>query len=70
MYSDFMSKIGQGTLHYQILDRSSEFLYSAVYEYNTKSKDDFHVPNCSTTTFKKSVINMGIKLYNRLPLEL
>jgi hypothetical protein len=28
------------------------------------------VPNYKTSTFKKNVINKGIKLYNRLPLEL
>jgi hypothetical protein len=33
-------------------------------------KDDFHVPNRNTLTFKKSVINVGIKLYNRQPLKL
>jgi hypothetical protein len=43
---------------------------SDLYEYNTRRRDDLHVPNCNTSTFKKSVINMGIKLYNRLPLEL
>jgi hypothetical protein len=32
--------------------------------------DDLHVPNFNTSTFKKSVINMGIKLYNILSLEL
>jgi hypothetical protein len=35
-----------------------------------KRRDDFHVPNCNILTFKKTVINMGIKLYNRVPLEL
>jgi hypothetical protein len=34
-------------------------------EYNTRRKDKFHVPNRNTSTF-----NMGIKLYNRLPLKL
>jgi hypothetical protein len=43
---------------------------SDLYEYNTRRKDDFHVPNCKTSTFKKSVINTGIKAYNRLPSEL
>jgi hypothetical protein len=43
---------------------------SDLYEYDTRRKDDFHVQNCNTSAFKKSVINMGIKCYNRLPLEL
>jgi hypothetical protein len=41
-------------------------LYSTInsdlYEYNTRRRDD--LPNCNTSTFKKSVINMGIKLFN------
>jgi hypothetical protein len=28
------------------------------------------VPNCNTSTFKKSVIGKGITPYNRLPLRL
>jgi hypothetical protein len=37
---------------------------------DTRRKDDFHVPPCNTSFFKKSVINRGIKLYNRLPLAI
>ncbi|PNF34312.1 hypothetical protein B7P43_G15814 [Cryptotermes secundus] len=40
-----------------------------LYEYNTRRKDDLHVQQCNTSVFKKSVINVGIKLYNILPLE-
>jgi hypothetical protein len=43
---------------------------SDLYKYNTRRKDDLRVQNYNTSTFKKNVINMGIKLYNRLPLEL
>jgi hypothetical protein len=32
---------------------------SDLYAYNTRRKDDFHVPNCNTSTFKKSDNNMG-----------
>jgi hypothetical protein len=39
---------------------------SDLYEYNTARKDDFRVPNCNTSTFKKRVI----RAYNKLPLEL
>jgi hypothetical protein len=35
-----------------------------------RRKDNFHVANCNISTFKKSVIDKGIKSYNRLPLEL
>jgi hypothetical protein len=43
---------------------------SDLYEYNTRRKEDFHVLSCNTSTFKKSVTNMGIKVYNRLPLKI
>jgi hypothetical protein len=35
-----------------------------------RRKNDFHVTNCNTLTFEKSIINVGIKVYNRLLLEL
>jgi hypothetical protein len=35
-----------------------------------EGKSDFLVPNRNTSTSKKSKINMGIKLYNKLSLEL
>jgi hypothetical protein len=38
--------------------------------YTSLETQIFHVPNCNTSITKKSVINMGIKSYNRLPLEL
>jgi hypothetical protein len=44
---------------------------SDLYEYNTRRrKNGFHVQNCNTSTFNKSITNTGIKLYNILPLEL
>jgi hypothetical protein len=43
---------------------------SNLYDYDTRRKDDFHVPPCNTSFFKKSMINRGIKLYNRLPLAI
>jgi hypothetical protein len=43
---------------------------SDLHDYNTRRKDDYHVPNCNRSTFKKSFMHMGIKSYNRLPLEL
>ena len=44
---------------------------SNLYDDDTRRKDDFHVPPCNTSFFlKKSVINRGIKLCNRLPLAI
>jgi hypothetical protein len=40
-----------------------------MYEYNTRRKCDFHVPGCSASLLKKSVINMGIRLYNKMPAK-
>jgi hypothetical protein len=39
-------------------------------EYDTRKKDDFHVSFCNTSFFKKSVKNMGVKLFNRMPGEI
>ena len=33
-------------------------------------KCDFHVLSCNTSLFKKSVINMGIGLYNKMPTKI
>jgi hypothetical protein len=43
---------------------------SDLYEYDTRRKDDLHVQKCNTLMCRKGVINMGIKLYNNLQLEL
>jgi hypothetical protein len=37
------------------------------HNYNTRKKMDLHVQYCSKDLFKKSVVNMGIKLYNKVP---
>jgi len=37
-----------------------------IYVYNTRRKCDYHVPSCSTSLFKMSVINMGIRFYNKM----
>ena len=38
-----------------------------MYGYNTKRKYDLHVPSFNTAFFNRSVINMGIRLYNKMP---
>jgi hypothetical protein len=43
---------------------------SDLYEYDTRKKDDLHVQKCNTLICRKGVMNMGIKLYNNLLLEL
>ena len=40
---------------------------SQVYQYNTRRKLDIHVKRHKTEIYKKSVINMGTKVYNNLP---
>ena len=37
-----------------------------IHEHYTRRKGDLHVQPCNIRVFKKSVINMGIQLYNRL----
>jgi hypothetical protein len=36
-------------------------------EHNTRRKCDSHVPSCNTLLFKGSVMNMGIRMYNKIP---
>jgi hypothetical protein len=42
-------------------------LNSHVHNYNTRRKMDFHVQSYETDIYKKSVINMGTKVYNKFP---
>jgi hypothetical protein len=48
--------------HHQFVE-----LYSNVHAYNTRRKRDIHIQSHKTDLYKKSVINMGFKLYNKLP---
>ena len=41
-----------------------------IREHNTRRKNDLHIQPCRTSSFQKSVINMGIKLFNHLSTEL
>jgi hypothetical protein len=38
-----------------------------IRSYNTRINQDYHVQSCRTTLFKKSVVNMGIELYSKVP---
>jgi len=40
---------------------------SKVHKYNTRRKMDIHVKLHKTEIYKKSVINIGTKVYNNLP---
>jgi hypothetical protein len=40
------------------------------HEYNTRSKHDLHTQSCNTSSLQKSVLHMGIKLYNCLPMRI
>jgi hypothetical protein len=42
-------------------------LNSNVHAYNTQRKRDIHIQSYKTDLYKRSVINMGSKLYNKLP---
>jgi hypothetical protein len=43
---------------------------SVIHDYNTRGKSDLHVRSCRTSIFQTSVVNMGTKLFNHLPVEL
>ena len=40
-----------------------------MYKYNRGRKCDIHVPSCNTSLFKTSVINMGIRMYYKIPTK-
>jgi len=39
----------------------------AIHDYETRHRSDFQTQFCRTDILKKSVINLGTKLYNKLP---
>ena len=38
-----------------------------IHNHNTRRQKDIHIKSCKTEMYKKSVINMGTKIYNNLP---
>jgi hypothetical protein len=50
--------------------RGSIMENSVIHEHNTQRKNDLHIQLCRTSSFQKSVINMGTKLFNHLSTEL
>ena len=48
--------------HHQFVD-----LNSNIHTHNTRRKMDIHIQSHNTDLCKRSVINMGTKLYNKLP---
>jgi Lhr-like helicase len=51
------------------LRRHQQFLElnSNIHTYNTRRKMDIHIQSYKTDLYKRSVLNMGSKLYNKLP---
>ena len=43
---------------------------SEIHEYNTRKKHDLHIQHCNTVLYQKGVINMGKKLFNKLPIQI
>jgi hypothetical protein len=43
---------------------------SDLYEYDTRRRENHHVQSYNTLTCEKGVVNMAIKLHNKLPMEL
>jgi hypothetical protein len=41
-----------------------------LHDYETRNKDNFHILQCQTSLYKKSVINMRVRLCNCLPVEI
>ena len=40
---------------------------SNIHTYNTRRKMDIHIQSYKTDLYKRSVINVGTKLFNKLP---
>jgi hypothetical protein len=38
-----------------------------IHRYNKRGNINLHTPSCYTVPFQKSIVNMGVKLYSRLP---
>ena len=47
--------------HHQVVD-----LNSNIHAHNARRKMDIHIQPYNTDLYKRSVINMGTKLYNKL----
>jgi len=41
-----------------------------IHGHNTRKKYDLHTQHYSTVLYQKSVTNMGIKLFNKLPIQI
>ena len=41
-----------------------------VHDHNTRTNMDLRIKLCNTNLYKKSVINMGIRLYNNIPINI
>jgi len=41
-----------------------------IHEHNTRSKNDLYQQYCNTSNYQKSVLNMGTKLFNKLPSQI
>ena len=41
-----------------------------IHGHSTRKKFDLHTRYCSTILFQKSMTNMGIKLFNKLPVQI
>jgi hypothetical protein len=41
-----------------------------IHNYDTQRNLNFHVQHCNTFLLKRSVINMGISLYNKVPKQI
>ena len=43
---------------------------SEIHGHNTRRKQGLHIQQFNTALYQKSIMNMGIKLYNKLPIRI
>ena len=41
-----------------------------VCDHNTRTNMDLHIKTCNINLYKKCIINMGIRLYNKVPIHI
>jgi hypothetical protein len=52
-----------------IIDNRDDYICNYdVHKRNTRQGSDLHQPSTSLSLYQKSIINMGIKFYNKLPV--
>ena len=50
--------------------KSAVQISKQLHDHNTWTNMDLHIKVCNTSLYKKSAINMGIRSYNKVPINI